>query len=72
MAKSADVPGMAAASLNIDGLREAIEEAISRYFHSIGEPVHVTQSTGRGRGDLSTWQVSEAPPKWLQYREAAE
>lgn len=56
VATSADIPPMHAAAFDLVALREAIEDRIQSYFHSIGEDVRVTRAAA-GLDDFSTWEV---------------
>ena len=55
IATSADIPPMHAAAFDLRALRDAIEDRIQRYFHSIGEDV-LCAAAG-GPDDLSTWEL---------------
>ena len=59
-----------ATSAAIRALRDAIDDRIQRYFHSIGEDVRITCAAAGGPDDLSTWEVLTLEDHY--HREAAE
>jgi hypothetical protein len=57
VATSADVPTMHTLAFDRETLRDAIEDSIYRYFHSIDEDVRVMGLTAGGDDNLTTWEV---------------
>ena len=62
IATSPDIPPMHAAAFDLQALRDAIEDRIQRYFHSIGEGVRITCAAAGGPDDLSTTDARRPLP----------